>query len=132
LNHLLDVLKLLANLNANKAAGPDNIRPIVLKELREEIVDIVAVLFQKSLTTGNIPNDWTRANVCPVYKKSDTSDPANYRPISLKCILCKTLEHIVASQLSSHFTTHKILFDLQHGFRERRSCETQLIELITL
>jgi hypothetical protein len=51
------VLKLIANLNANKAAGPDNIRPIVLKELREEIVAIVAVLFQKSLTTGNIPND---------------------------------------------------------------------------
>jgi hypothetical protein len=63
------VLKLLANLNANKAAGPDDIRPIVLKELREEIVDIIAVLFQKSLTTVNIPNDWTRANICPVYKK---------------------------------------------------------------
>ena len=43
--------------------------------------------------------------------------------------MCKTLEHIVASSLSSHFNSHNILFDLQHGFRERRSCETQLIEL---
>jgi len=123
------VIKLLANLNSSKAAGPDSIRPTVLKELREEIADLITALFQKSLTTGNIPRDWTSANVCPVYKKGDTSDPANYRPISLTCILCKTLEHIIASHLSSHFTTHNILYNLQHGFRERRSCETQLIEL---
>jgi hypothetical protein len=48
------VLKFLANLNANKAVGPNTIRPIVLKEVRGKIVDIISVLFQKSLTTGNI------------------------------------------------------------------------------
>ena len=123
------VLKLLANLKTDKAAGPDQIRPVVLKELRHEIIDIVTVLYQKSLTTGEIPHDWTRAYVCPIYKKGDTSDPANYRPISLTCILCKTLEHIVTSHLSKHLSSHNILYDLQHGFREKRSCETQLIEL---
>ena len=55
---------------------------------------------------------------------------ANYRPISLTCILCKTVEHIVASTLTKHFNQHCIFYDLQHGFRERRSCETQLIQLV--
>ena len=123
------VLKLLGNIKADKASGPDLIKPVVLKELRHEIVDVITILFQKSLSTGEIPSDWTKAFVCPIYKKGDTSDPANYRPISLTCILCKTLEHIVASSLSSHFNSNHILYDLQHGFRERRSCETQLIEL---
>lgn len=123
------VLKLLSNLKVDKAAGPDHIRPVVLKELRHEIVDVITILFQKSLATGEIPSDWSRAFVCPIYKKGDVSDPANYRPISLTCILCKTLEHIVASALSSHFNSNNILYDLQHGFRERRSCETQLLEL---
>ena len=58
------------------------------------------------------------------------SDPINYRPISLTCILCKVMEHIVASKLSRHFEQSDILYDLQHGFRERRSCETQLIQLV--
>ena len=40
------------------------------------------------------------------------------------------MEHIVASNLSRHFEHNDILYDLQHGFRERRSCETQLIQLV--
>ena len=40
------------------------------------------------------------------------------------------MEHIVASNLIKHLDRHNILYDLQHGFRERRSCETQLIQLM--
>ena len=43
----------------------------------------------------------------------------NYRPVSLTC---KLFEHILA-----HLEDHKILTDLQHGFRSGRSCETQLV-----
>ena len=39
------------------------------------------------------------------------------------------MEHTVASSLSRHFEQNYILYDLQHGFRERRSCETQFIQL---
>ena len=66
----------------------------------------------------------------PLFKKGDKSDPANYRPISLTCILCKVMEHIVASNLSQHLNRNNVLYGLQHGFREKRSCETQLIELV--
>ena len=51
-------------------------------------------------------------------------------PISLTCVLCKVLEHIFASSVAKHFTELDILYDLQHGFREKRSCETQLIMLV--
>ena len=70
------------------------------------------------------------ANVRPLFKKGDRTKPANYRPISLTCIICKTLEHIVTSNLVKHFTSNNILYDLQHGFREKRSCETQLVMLV--
>ena len=29
-----------------------------------------------------------------------------------------------------HMNTHDLLYDLQHGFREKRSCETQLVTLV--
>lgn len=124
------VLKLLTSLNPSKAAGPDAIKPVVLKELANEIAPIVAAIFQLSLDTGTVPSDWKKAFVTPLFKKGDKTNPANYRPISLTCILCKTMEHIIASNLTRHFEEHNILYDLQHGFRERRSCETQLIQLV--
>ena len=97
------VLKLLSNLKPHKAAGPDNIRPLVLQNLRQQIAPILSLLFQKSLDTGILPKIWTSANVVPLFKKGNKEDPANYKPISLTCILCKILEHIVASNLTAHF-----------------------------
>ena len=66
----------------------------------------------------------------PLFKKGDKGDPANYQPISLTCILCKVMEHIVASNLSQHLNRNNVLYGLQHGFREKHPCETQLIELV--
>ena len=124
------VAKLLSILNVTKAAGPDAIRPIVLKELSQVVAPFITVIFQTSLDSGTVPTDWKKAQVCPLFKKAKKTDPSNYRSISLICILCKTMEHIIASQLTKHFNRNNILFDLQLGFRERRSCETQLIQLI--
>jgi hypothetical protein len=53
-----------------------------------------------------------------------------YRPISLTCICCKLMEHIISSNIMSHLENNKILYNLQHGFRKARSCETQLIDFI--
>ena len=127
---LKGILKLLSNLKPDKAPGPGGIKPIILKELREEIAPVIHLLFQKSISTGKIPSDWTKGSVSPVFKKGSKSDPANYRPISLTCILCKVMEHIIASKLTQHLNQNNVLYDLQHGFRERRSCETQLIQLV--
>ena len=37
------------------------------------------------------------------------------------------LEHIICRHVLGHLEQHKILTELQHGFRSGRSCETQLI-----
>ena len=52
----------------------------------------------------------------------------NYRPVSLTCICCKTLEHIIVSNINKHLAFESILADCQHGFRSQRSCETQLVQ----
>ena len=51
----------------------------------------------------------------------------NYRPISLTCITCKLFEHIICRHVLGHLEQHKILTELQHGFRSGRSCEIELI-----
>ena len=121
------LLKLLKNLKPGKAAGPDGLKPLLLRELGEEIAPILKIIYERSLQAGKLPADWTKANVMPVFKKGDKSLASNYRPISLTCILCKVLEHILASNIVKHLDGQGLMYDLQHGFRERRSCETQLV-----
>ena len=53
----------------NKAFGIDSVGTRMLTELSKEISDTVAELFNKSLTTGEIPQEWRLANVTAVYKK---------------------------------------------------------------
>ena len=110
------LLNLLSNLKSGKAAGPDMLRPLLLKELREEIIPIIKVIYERSLQAGRLPADWVKANVTSVFKKGDKSAAANYRPISLTCILCRVLEHILASNTTKHLDEQGIMYDLQHGF----------------
>lgn len=88
-------------------------------------------MFQQSLDTGCVPEDWKYAFVKAIFKSGQKSCPNNYRPISLTCISCKLLEHIIYSKIISHLNRNNILIQNQHGFREKRSCNTQLFELLT-
>ena len=97
----------------------------VLKECSSKIAPVLTYIFNESLAQGAVPDDWRQANVAPVFKKGEKYDAANYRPVSLTCICCKTLEHIIVSNINKHLALENILADCQHGFRSQRSCETQ-------
>ncbi|MCG8034813.1 MAG: hypothetical protein JAZ03_21935, partial [Candidatus Thiodiazotropha taylori] len=121
------VKKLLLNLDPHKAQGPDNIPTRLLKDFATEITPALTLIFQASIEEGKVPDDWKTALVTPVFKKGDRTAPANYRPISLTSVCCKLLEHIIHSQVMHHLDLHSILTDQQHGFRKKRSCESQLV-----
>ena len=57
------VEKLLLKLKPNKAAGPDNISPRILKELADVLADPLCIVFRKSLPKGCVPSDWRHANI---------------------------------------------------------------------
>ena len=101
----------------------------VLREAAAELAPALTCIFQATVDQGRIPTDWKSAKIAPVYKKGDRSQPSNYRPISLTSICCKIIEHtsIIHSSVITHLENHTILTDYQHGFRKRRSTETQLI-----
>ena len=68
------------------------------------------------MDTGEIPKGWSLA--------------CNYRPVSLTCVPCKLLEHIVCSNIMAHLDEYKLLSDRQHAFRKGHICETQLTTVI--
>ena len=123
------VRKLLQKLNPGKACGPDLLPARVLKELASEISPLLTTIFQKSLDTSYVPKDWRTANVTAIFKKWEKFKASNYRPVSLTSICCKIQEHVITINVLNHLDDYKILTDCQHGFRARRSCETQLLIL---
>ena len=121
------VCKLLKGLNVHKATGPDAIPTRFLHDFAAELAPIMTKLFQLSLDTRKIPDDWREASIVPVFKKGERQLASNYRPVSLTSVSCKLLEHIVHSQIMDHYDSRHLLSDQQHGFRSRRSCESQLL-----
>jgi len=79
---------------------------------------ILAEIFRQSLRDGVIPSIWKNADVAPVFKKGGRDTAENYRPISLTCVCCKILEHIISSHIGHHLDQYGILSPYQHGFRK--------------
>ena len=78
-----DVLKRLNKLNVNKSEGPDLIHPRVIYEIRHELAQPLAMLFNRSLESNQIPAIWKCANIAPIYKKGRKDEVNNYIPVSL-------------------------------------------------
>lgn len=117
-------------LNANSSPGPDGISTKLLKLTKYVSGVLLARLFQQSLSSGEIPDDWKLAHVIPIFKSGDKNSFNNYRPISLTCVACKLMEHILSSQIMTHLSSNNLIFPNQHGFQREHSCETQLFEII--
>jgi len=110
------VLKLLANIDVRKSTGPDELSPRILKESCNEIAPILTYIFNQSLATGIVPEDWLLANIFALHKKGPKEQPENYRPISLTSICSKIMEHIVHSSICRYLEESNILTPRQHGF----------------
>ena len=125
-----EVTKLLQSIDVNKASGPDNIPPRVLKECAMELALPLTIFFNFTLSRGNIPTDWKVANVVPIFKSGKNNLADNYRPISLTSVVVKTLERLIHKHIMKYLIDFQLLNDNQHGFRPSRSCVTQLLQLV--
>uniref|UniRef100_A0A8C5N1B7 Reverse transcriptase domain-containing protein n=1 Tax=Leptobrachium leishanense TaxID=445787 RepID=A0A8C5N1B7_9ANUR len=108
--------------------GPDGIHPKLLKELSDVIAKPLTDLFNQSLLTGVVPEDWKLANVVPIHKKGSREESGNYRPVSLTSVVGKLMETMLKEMIVEHLKTHRLQDQKQHGFTSGRSCQTNLID----
>ena len=78
-----------------------------------------------------IPNEWRMADVIPIYKgKRRKYDVGNYKPISFTSTISKVMELIIYSNIVNHCNKFNAINAEQHGFRDKRSTCTNLLELL--
>ncbi|KFQ20299.1 RNA-directed DNA polymerase from mobile element jockey, partial [Mesitornis unicolor] len=99
----------LSNLDIHKSIGPDGMHPQVLRKLAEVIARPLSIIFGKLWATGEVPEDWRKANVTPVFKKGKKEDLENYRPVSLTSIPGKVMEHLILGAVSRHMKVKRAI-----------------------
>ena len=97
----------------------------LLKRIKACISSPLCLIVNQSLNTGIFPGELKIAKVIPLYKKGDSTQLGNYRPISYQ-----VFEKVVYNQLSAYLSTNQLLYGSQHGFRKQHSTETATLELV--
>lgn len=120
----------IQNLKPDSASGLDGITPLLLKFARAALLEPLTHICNLSLVTGVFPDCWKIAVITPVHKSGSTSNPDNYRPISLLSILSKILEKVVNKRLVDFLEKYELLSSRQFGFRRGKSTE-DAVQLLT-
>ncbi|KFV83713.1 hypothetical protein N308_06050, partial [Struthio camelus australis] len=103
------VRDLLSKLDIHKSMGPGGMHPQVLRELADAIARPLSIIFERSWRAGEVPEDWKKANVTPVFKKGKKEEPGNYRPVSLTSIPGKVMEQLILEVITKHLEDKKVI-----------------------
>ena len=100
------------------------------KSFPSQLANPLQMIYNRSLSSGEVPKEWLKSIVSPIYKGGNKkqTDPASYRPVSLTCIACRIMEKIVKKHIYSHLDLHALISPHQHGFRSKRSTESEMLE----
>jgi len=99
----------------------------VLRELADVIAEPLSIIFERSWRTGEVPENWRKASIIPIFKKGKKEDPGNYRPVSLTSIPGKVMEQFILEVINKQMEKKKVIRSSQHGFTKGKSCLTNLI-----
>ena len=122
-----EVLKEIKQLE-NKATI--DIRVSLLKYVKQQIVNGLVIIFDKSFEEGCFSELLKIVKVIPIYKSKDPTDPTNYRPILLSNVFDKLLEKLMYNRLAPFFQKHKVFYKYQFGFRKNHARSNALAEVM--
>jgi len=121
------VRKELKRLNSRKGAGPDGLIPKVIKLCADQLAPVITRLFNISIDSEQTPQRWKSAIIKPLPKADKPDSLKHFRPIALTSCLCKTMERL----LKTYITTHTPLDKHQFAYRAKRSTQDAVLCLIT-
>ena len=114
-----------------KSPCHDEICPRVLKECKDVISELLALLVWMSLGSGEVPVMWRRqASVVPILKKGDKTLTSYYRPVSLSSIVDKLMESIREKSIGEHLDKTQLDKLLSAWLYERKVVLYKFVEFL--
>ncbi|KAI4876081.1 hypothetical protein NFI96_005743 [Prochilodus magdalenae] len=123
-----EVRRTLRRINPRKSAGPDNIPGRVLRECADQISEVLADIFNVSLTQAAVPTCLKTATIIPVPKSSTVTGLNDYRPIALTPIVTKCFERLVMTHIKA--TIDVTVDPHQYAYRKNRSTDDAISSVV--
>ena len=127
-----EIRRIINSLACYAPYGHDNVSISILKKSPMVVIQILEMIFNKSITTSTFPDAWKCAIVTSSHKKGDVYDMANYRPVAMLPIISKVFEKLMNEQLRDYLQMNNTLHDSQQRLRQGRSFESALLHLTKL
>ena len=125
-----DVKEEMLKLKTNKASGPDNMSPKLIKSCNNVLLKPLTLLYNSCISSSTFPDEFKKAKVIPLHKQLEKVLVDKYRPISLLNCFSKIFERLIHKQVINFLQKHALLYQYKFGFREKHSTTLALIEII--
>ena len=120
------IVNIMIKTNPAKAAGIDGLGGRFLKDGIPILASPLAQLCNLSISLSVFPDKCKIAKLKPLFKKGSTTEPKNYRPISLLPLISKLIEKVIHDQTQNFLFENNILYKYQSGFRKNHSTDSCL------
>ena len=126
-----DDIRKIIHSSPTKPCALDPIPTWLLKKCEDELIPVLTLIVNTSLSCAEFPKELKRAFLTPLIKKIilDAEIFKNYRPVSNLSFLSKLIERIVCVQLANHLDKNGLYEVIQSAYRQLHSTETALLRV---
>ncbi|XP_018400717.1 PREDICTED: RNA-directed DNA polymerase from mobile element jockey-like [Cyphomyrmex costatus] len=121
---------LLTVIPKSKGRSPDGLQLAHIKDTVTSIAPYLTYIYNLSLSTGEYPAEWKCCSIIPLNKSSIPATPAETRPVANLPHLAKSLDSIIAQQISTYLENNNLINKFQSGFRRHFSTQTALLNVL--
>ena len=127
-----EIQESISKLHNNKATGLDTIKDEMLKQGLTDFLPCLRKLFNLILSSGSYPSCWATGYITPIFKTGDSSQPENYRGITITSNVGKLFNLVLNSRLDKFLEENKLIDKSQIGFTKNARTQDHMFVLKTL
>ena len=124
-----EIIRTVKKMKNKDSRGWDGISCSLLNSVISTVIEPLTTAVNAVFEFGQFPEELKLAIVSPIFKSGETTDPSNYRPISVLPVFSKVIERLIYVRLIECIETNKTLNKHQHGFRRGYSTDSAMFQL---